>query len=224
MRRKVATPRPPKETFWWKKKGKKREKHFCTDVFDNTCHIDHFKEYIFCPQNTQEPPKKHNEGGLLGHLPTDALSQIGYRHTRHCKDCLSQRRTPFQNVFRLCLCIHLFICLCCWYEMQCQRLFQLLFNKLTQSNWMIRILLQYVLEKLTFSTQTQPLLCVRPWRRKTVPSEILVKVYRYIFSTVKSALLLLFYVFFLLCIYFLNNCFVLFCSVFFFFCFNSFIV
>ena len=49
-----------------------------------------------------------------------------------------------------------------------------------------------------------------------MPSEILVKVYRYIFSTVKSALLLLFYVFFLLCIYFLNICFVLFCSVFFF--------
>ena len=98
MRRKVATPLPPKETFWWKKKGKKREKHFCTDVFDNTCHIDHFKAYIFCPQTTQEPPKKHNEGGLPGHLPTDALSQIGYRHTRHCKDCLSQRRTPFQNV------------------------------------------------------------------------------------------------------------------------------
>ena len=76
--------------------------------------------------------------------------------------CLNEE-PHFKTFLRLCLCIHLFICLCCWYEMQCQRLFQLLFNKLTQSsNWMIRILLQYVLEKLTFSTQTQPLLCVRP--------------------------------------------------------------
>ena len=85
---------------------------------------------------------------------------------------------------------------------------------------MIRILLQYVLEKLKLSTQTQLFLYVRPRRRKAVPSEILVKIYRYIFPTVKSALLLLFYVFFLLCIYFLNICFVLFC----FFCFNSSIV
>ena len=66
---------------------------------------------------------------------------------------------------------------------------------------MIRILLQYVLEKLKLSTQTQLFLYVRPRRRKAVPSEILVKIYRYIFPTVKSALLLLFYVFFLLCIY-----------------------
>ena len=43
-----------------------------------------------------------------------------------------------------------------------------------------------------------------------MPSEILVKIYRYIFPTVKSALLLLVCVFFLLCIYYLNVCFVLF--------------
>ena len=41
---------------------------------------------IFCPQKTEEPPKKHNEAG-----PPDALSQIDYKHTIHCEDCLCQQ-------------------------------------------------------------------------------------------------------------------------------------
>ena len=68
------------------KKKKQKKKHCFTDVFNNTCHIDHFRAYIFCPQTNQESPKKHNEAGLPGHLPADALPQIGYGHTGHCKD------------------------------------------------------------------------------------------------------------------------------------------
>ena len=57
------------------------------DVFDNTCDICDFGAHIFCPQTTQELPKKHNEAGSpeVNDLPTDALSQIDYGHIRHCE-------------------------------------------------------------------------------------------------------------------------------------------
>ena len=57
------------------------------DVFDNTCDIGDFWEHIFCPQTTQELPKKYHESGLPEWLPTDALSQIDYWHTVHCEGC-----------------------------------------------------------------------------------------------------------------------------------------
>ena len=38
---------------------------------------------IFCPQKTEELPKKHNEAGPPEQLLTDALSQIDYKHTVH---------------------------------------------------------------------------------------------------------------------------------------------
>ena len=53
--------------------------------------IDDFRAHIFCLQKTEEIPKKHNEAGPPEQLPTDALSQIDYRHTIHCEDCLCQR-------------------------------------------------------------------------------------------------------------------------------------
>ena len=56
-----------------------------TDVFDNTCDIGDFKAHIFYQQTTQELPKKHHEAGSPEQLPTNALSQIDYGHTRHCK-------------------------------------------------------------------------------------------------------------------------------------------
>ena len=63
-----------------------------------TCDIGYFREQRLCPQTTQELPGKHNEAGTPEHLPTDALSQIDYGHTRHCEDCLCQRTT--ERVFR----------------------------------------------------------------------------------------------------------------------------
>ena len=65
-------------------------KNTFTDVFDNTCDISDFRAHNFCPQMTQELPKKHKEAGLSEQLPTDALSQIDYGHTRHCEGCLCQ--------------------------------------------------------------------------------------------------------------------------------------
>ena len=38
---------------------------------------------IFCPQKTEELPKKHNEAGPPEQLLPDALSQIHYKHTIH---------------------------------------------------------------------------------------------------------------------------------------------
>ena len=58
-------------------------KNTFTDVFDNTGDISDFRAHIFCSQTTQELPKKHNEAGPPEQLPTDALSQIYYGHTRH---------------------------------------------------------------------------------------------------------------------------------------------
>ena len=43
-------------------------KNTFTDVFDNTCDISDFRGQIFCPQTTQQQPKKHNEAGPPEHL------------------------------------------------------------------------------------------------------------------------------------------------------------
>ena len=56
-------------------------KNTLTVVFDNTCDSGDFTAHIFCSQTTQELPKKHNEAGPSGQLPTDVLSQIDYEHT-----------------------------------------------------------------------------------------------------------------------------------------------
>ena len=52
-------------------------KNTIADVFDNNFDIS---AHIFCPQTTQELPKKHNEEGTPEQQPTDALSQIDYGH------------------------------------------------------------------------------------------------------------------------------------------------
>ena len=76
-------------------------KNTFTGVFDNTCdmhqRISDFRAHIFCPQVTQELPKKQNEAGPPKQLPADALSQIDYGHTRHFEDYLCQQTT--QTVF-----------------------------------------------------------------------------------------------------------------------------
>ena len=46
---------------------------------------------IFCLQKTEKLPKKHNEAGPPEQLLPDALSQIDYKHTIHCEDCLCQQ-------------------------------------------------------------------------------------------------------------------------------------
>ena len=53
------------------------------DVFNNTCDIGDFRAHLFCPQTTEELPKKHHEA----ELPTNALSKIDYGHSRHREDC-----------------------------------------------------------------------------------------------------------------------------------------
>ena len=68
---------------WPARFGAKKHK----DEFDNTCDMGDFRAHIFCPQMTQELPKKHYEAGLPEQLPTGALSQIDYGHNRHCEDC-----------------------------------------------------------------------------------------------------------------------------------------
>ena len=45
------------------------------------------RAHIFCPQTTQELPKKHHDARMPEQLTTNALSQINYRHTRHYEDC-----------------------------------------------------------------------------------------------------------------------------------------
>ena len=76
------------------------------DEFDNTCDMGDFRAHIFCPQMTQELPKKHYEAGPPEQLPTGALSQIDYGHTRHCEDCkdncLCQRATQ-RAFWKLCV-------------------------------------------------------------------------------------------------------------------------
>ena len=80
---------PPPHTVWFPKNPLK-------DEFDNTFDIGDFRAHIFCSQ-TQELPEKHHEAGPPERLPTAALSQIDYGHTRHCEDCkevcLCQRTT-----------------------------------------------------------------------------------------------------------------------------------
>ena len=68
---------------WPARFGAKKHK----DEFDNTCDMGDFRAHIFCPQMTQELPKKHYEAGLPEQQPTGALSQIDYGHNRHCEDC-----------------------------------------------------------------------------------------------------------------------------------------
>ena len=41
------------------------------------------RAHIFCPQTTQELPKKHHDARMPEQLTTNVLSQINYRHTRH---------------------------------------------------------------------------------------------------------------------------------------------
>ena len=72
------------------------EKHFCWWI-DDTCDISDLREHIFCPQMTQELPKKDSEEWPPEQLPTDALSQIDYGLTRHCEDCLC--RWTMQRAF-----------------------------------------------------------------------------------------------------------------------------
>ena len=45
-----------KNTFWV-------PKNTFMDVFDITCDISDFRAHIFCPQTTQELPKKHHKAG-----------------------------------------------------------------------------------------------------------------------------------------------------------------
>ena len=55
-------PKPPQTKNWEGQSPPRFEpKNTFTDVFDNTCDISYFKAHIFCPQTTQELPKKHNE-------------------------------------------------------------------------------------------------------------------------------------------------------------------
>lgn len=62
----------------------------------------------FCPQTTQELPKKHHETGTRKKLPTDALSQIDYEHTRHYEDSkevrLCQQRAFWKIYVGVCAC------------------------------------------------------------------------------------------------------------------------
>ena len=76
------------------------------DVFDNNCDIGDFREHIFCPQTTQELPKKHHDAGLLEQLPTDALPQIDYWHTVHCEGCKEvclRQRTTQRAFWKICV-------------------------------------------------------------------------------------------------------------------------
>ena len=73
------------------------EENTFTDVFDITSDIGDFRPLIFCPRATKELPRNYHEAGPPIQLPTDALSQIDYGHTRHYEDCkevcLCQRTT-----------------------------------------------------------------------------------------------------------------------------------
>ena len=54
------------------------------DAFDIICD---FRAHILYPQTTQKLIKKHHEAVPPEQLPTDALSQIDYGHTRRCDYC-----------------------------------------------------------------------------------------------------------------------------------------
>ena len=66
---------------------------------DITCGIGGIRVHIFYLQTTQQLPKKHHEAGPPEQLPTDALSQSDYGHTRHCEDC--------KEVFWGGICMHM---------------------------------------------------------------------------------------------------------------------
>ena len=53
------------------------EKH--EDELDNICDLGDLR--------AQMPKKEHEAGPTAEQLPSDALSKIDYRHTRHCEDC-----------------------------------------------------------------------------------------------------------------------------------------
>ena len=79
-------------------RGAEHKKSF-KDAFDIICD---FRAHIFCSQTSQKLIKKHHEALPPEQLPSDALSQIDYGHTRlcdYCKEvCFCQRTT--QRVFR----------------------------------------------------------------------------------------------------------------------------
>ena len=133
MRRKVATPLSSKETFWWKKKAKKEKNIFVRMYLTIPVTSTTSKRTFSAHRRLKNHLRSTMKEGcldicLLMHCHksvTDTLDTVKIA-------CLNEE-PHFKTFLRLCLCIHLFICLCCWYEMQCQRLFQLLFNKLTQS-------------------------------------------------------------------------------------------
>ena len=54
-----------------------------TDVFEVTCGIGGFRAQIFYSQTTPELLKEQHEAGPPEQLPTEALLQIDYGHTRH---------------------------------------------------------------------------------------------------------------------------------------------
>ena len=54
---------------WPARFGAKKHK----DEFENTCNMGDFRAHIFCPQMTQELPKKHYEAGLPEQLPTTCI-------------------------------------------------------------------------------------------------------------------------------------------------------
>ena len=72
-----------------------------TDLFDNTCDIGDFRVHIFCPETTQDLPKKHHEAGPPVQLSTDVLSQINYGHTRHCEDWKEVLLVPTKNAISI---------------------------------------------------------------------------------------------------------------------------
>ena len=79
--------------------------------------ISEFPMHIFCPQNTQELPKKHHEAGPPEQLHTDALSQIDLRtDARHCEDCKEVRmyRRTTQRAFW-----KIWVGICAWLGEKC---------------------------------------------------------------------------------------------------------
>ena len=79
--------------------------------------ISEFPMHIFCPQNTQELPKKHHGAGPPEQLHTDALSQIDLRtDARHCEDCKEVRlcRRTTQTAFW-----KIWVGICAWLGEKC---------------------------------------------------------------------------------------------------------
>ena len=71
--------RSPPSTQKWRGKAPHvlKPKNTFTEVFNNTCDISDFRAHIFCPQTTQELPKKqHHEAGPPEQLITDTLDTV----------------------------------------------------------------------------------------------------------------------------------------------------